>query len=131
MYCHCSTVYDYFYCQFFVYKNSVGLLFFVHPSTSSNLCFLWFEMYFIVVIWKFYNLILFLYVLHWTTVFHHCLIVILYHFYIFVWLYQPYSNSTGFSGFFISSFISLYSFNAFFTETNSSWLIVMTNIWVD
>ena len=49
-------------------------------STSSNLCFLWFEMYFAVVIWKFYNLILFPYVLHWTTVFHHCLIVILYHF---------------------------------------------------
>ena len=100
-------------------------------STSSNQYFLWFEMYFIVVIWKFYNLILFLYVLHWTTVFHHCLIVILYHFYMFVCLYQPYSNSTGFSGFFISSFISLYSFNALFTETNSSWLIIMTNIWVD
>ena len=60
-------------------------------STSSNLCFLWFEMYFIIGIWKCYNLILFLYVLHSATVFHHCLIVILYHFYMFLCLYQPYS----------------------------------------
>ena len=60
------------------------------------------------------------------TVFHHYLPLFIRHFFIH---FSTYINSiyivhsTALSGFLIYSFISLYSLNTFFTETNLSWLI--------
>ena len=91
--------------------------------TSSYLCFLWSEWYFIVIfptfLWSIPSF-------HLTAILHCYLLLILYH---FIHTFLCFVNlinivhSTKVSGFFNSSFISLCFLNTSFTETNSSWLI--------
>ena len=94
--------------------------------TISYLCFLWFELYFVVISLHFYELIPLLYVFHLTTIFHHCLLLLLCHFvHTFFWLYRPFLYSIFLRSFrcFILFSISLYSLNTLFTEMDLSWLI--------
>ena len=88
--------------------------------TSSYLCFLWSEWYFIVIFPKFlWSIPSF----HLTAILHCYLLLILYHFihtfFCFVNLINI-VHSTKVPGFFNSSFISLCFLNTSFTETNSS-----------
>ena len=71
----------------------------------------------------FYDLIILLYVFHSIIIFCHVFFTPFFH--MFFCLKQPFYMvcSTAFSRFLVSPFISSYSRNIFFTETNFSWLI--------
>ena len=95
---------------------------FFGSSTSSYLCFIWSERYFTVITCKIFGVIFLLHVFYSTRI----SINIYYCFYVISFIrFSAYINhiyikySSEVSGFFIFSFISLYSFNTF-TETNSS-----------
>ena len=126
MCCCFSTDHDYFVCQFFAYKNSVGSFF--GSSASSFQCFLWFARYCTVVGRNFLRP-------NPSSIcisFNHnipSLSAIVSAQFLFC-LYQLNFYSIFYRSFrsFISSFILLYSLNILFTKTNLS---VMSNIQVD
>ena len=70
-----------------------------------------------------------LYVFHSTRIFHHYLPLFLHHFFhTFFCLYQPYIVlSTEVSGFYISSFISLYSLRSHYLRVQQLVLLIITN----
>ena len=120
MSCCCSTIHDYFEGQFFFYKNAIELFLdhlLIHTCFFHDL-----ENIFIYSSTDFYNVTVLLFVFHSTTILQHCLLMFVHHFFI---RFSAYINhvfitySTAFSGFLISSDISLYSLNIVFIETKS------------
>ena len=119
MSCCCSTIHDYFEGQFFFYKNAIELFLdhlLIHTRFFHDL-----ENNFYSST-DFYNVNVLLFVFHSTTILQHCLLMFVHHFFI---RFSAYINhvsitySTAFSGFLISSDISLYSLNIVFIETKS------------
>ena len=91
---------------FFVFR-------FYYLLSSSCLCFLWFESYFVVIS----------HLAQYPMIIYYCFYTISFiRFSAFInHIYAVYCTEV--SGFFIFTFMSLYSLNALLTETNLSWLI--------
>ena len=124
MYCSCSTVHDYFGCHFFINKNSVALIFFVHLLVDIY-AFYSFTYMLLQSPEIFSNLILLLYFFHLPR---HSMVMYCFFYTVSFIRFSTYINhicivySTDVLGLFISYFVSLYSLSILFTETNYSWL---------
>ena len=101
------------------------LHYFLDLLCSLRLCFLWSEWYFIVTSFKFYNLILLLYVFHLITISLSTIVSILFLLEVISgYINQIYrARSTNISVLFSSSFIWLDSLNTLLIETNSSFVL--------
>ena len=79
MYCFCYTIQDYFGCQFFAYKASIGLFFKfnykVHTCVIYGL-----RDILLQSLANVYYLILLLHIFHSNTRYHHYLLLFLHHF---------------------------------------------------
>ena len=96
---------------------------FFDSSTISYLSFLWSEWYFIVISWKFYDLIL-LYVFRLTTIFRQYLLYLICDcFYVVSFIRFSACINPIYIVCYTELFILSYSLNTLFTERNSSWLI--------
>ena len=79
-----------------------------------------------VFIGKFYDLIFRLHDFHSTRIFHLYLLLLLHHYFVQLTTYINHIYIVcprTFSGYFTSSFTSVYSLNTLFTEATSWWLI--------
>ena len=105
------------------------LHYFLDLLCSLRLCFLWSEWYFIVTSFKFYNLILLLYVFHLITISLSTIVSILFLLEVISgYINQIYrARSTNISVLFSSSFIWLDSLNTVLIETNS-WFVLYDSI---
>ena len=78
LYCFCYTIQDYFDCQFFTYKASIGFFFkfnyIVHTCVIYGL-----KDILLQSLANVYYLILLLYIFHSTTRYHHYLLLFLHH----------------------------------------------------
>ena len=101
------------------------LHYFLDLLCSLRLCFLWSEWYFIVTSFKFYNLILLLYVFHLITISLSTIVSIPFLLEVISgYINQIYrARSTNISVLFSSSFIWLDSLNTLLIETNSSFVL--------
>ena len=101
------------------------LHYFLDLLCSLRLCFLWSEWHFIVTSFKFYNLLLLLYVFHLTTISLSTIVFIPFLLEVFSgYINQIYrARSTNISVLFSSSFIWLDSLNTLLIETNSSFVL--------
>ena len=105
------------------------LHYFLDLLCSLRLCFLWSEWYFIVTSFKFYNLILLLYVFHLITISLSTIVSIPFLLEVISgYINQIYrARSTNISVLFSSSFIWLDSLNTVLIETNS-WFVLYDSI---
>ena len=105
------------------------LHYFLDLLCSLRLCFLWSEWYFIATSFKFYNLILLLYVFHLITISLSTIVSIPFLLEVISgYINQIYrARSTNISVLFSSSFIWLDSLNTVLIETNS-WFVLYDSI---